>query len=94
MKVNEENGNNSADSITITHHLESSKKCKAEIIISDSDNELANAFPGNTDKEPKSEQTNEQQNENPNETNSCIQCKYILNWICTSYTDICIAHRD
>ena len=36
------------------------------------------AFPGNTDKEAKSEQTNEQQNEGPNETNLYIQCKYLL----------------
>ena len=78
LKVNEEYENNSDDSITITHHLESSEKCKVKIISSDSDNELANAFPGSTDKEPKAEQTNEQQNENPSGTNSRIQCKYLL----------------
>ena len=78
LKVNEQNENNSDDSITITHHLESCEKCKVEIISSDSDNELANAFPGSTDKETKSEQTNKQQNENPSKTNSCIQCKYLL----------------
>ena len=78
LKVNEENEDNSADSITITHHLESSEKFEVEIISSDSDNELAMAFPGNTDKEAKSEQTNEQQNEDPNETNLYIQCKYLL----------------
>ena len=78
LKVNEENEDNSDDSITITHHLEGSEKCKVEIISSDSDNELANAFPGSTDKKLKSEQTNEKQYESPNKTNSCIQCKYLL----------------
>ena len=78
LKVNEENEDNSDDSITITHHLEGSEKCKVEIISSASDDELANAFPDNTDKEPKSEQTNEQRNENHNKTNSCSQCKYLL----------------
>ena len=75
LKLNEENEDNSDDSITFTHHLEGSEKCKVEIISSDSNNELANAFPGSTDKEPKSEQTNEQQNENPNKTS---KTKYLL----------------
>ena len=65
LKVNEENEDNSDDSITITHHLEDPENYKVEIIISDSSNELANVFPDSTDK------TN-QQNENTNETNSCI----------------------
>ena len=86
LKVNEENEDNSDDSITITHHLEGSEKCKVEIISSDSNTELANAFPSSTDKEPKSEQTNKQRNENPNKTNSCIQCKYLLKLnLCTIY---------
>ena len=71
LKVNEENEDNSDDSITITHHLEGPENYKVEIIISDSSNELANVLPDSTDK------TN-QQNENTNETNSCIQCKSLL----------------
>ena len=54
------------------------QKWKVKIISIDSDKELANAFPGSTDKEPKSEQTNEQRNENSNETKLCIQCKYLI----------------
>ena len=67
LKVNEENEDLSDDSITISHLLENSDKCKVEIISLDSDKELVNAFLDSTDKEPKSEQINEQQNENSNE---------------------------
>ena len=69
LKIKEEYEDNSDDSITITHHLESSEKYKVEIIILDSNNELANAFSDHTDKESKSAQTNEQRNENTNEKN-------------------------
>ena len=55
LKVNEKKEDNSDDSITITHHLKGSEKCKVEIISSDSNIELANAFLGCTDEEPKSE---------------------------------------
>ena len=64
LKVNEENEDISDNSITITHLLENSDKCKVEIISSDSDNELVNAFLDSTDKEPTSEKTKEQQKEN------------------------------
>ena len=50
LKIKEEYEDNSDDSITITHHLESSEKYKVEIIILDSNNELANAFSDRTDK--------------------------------------------
>ena len=78
LKIKEEYENNSDDSITITHHLESSDKCKVEIIILDSNNELPNAFPESTNKEFKSEQTNKQRSENTNEKNLYIHCKYLL----------------
>ena len=78
LKIKEEYEDNSDDSITITHHLESSEKYKVEIIILDSNNELANAFSDRTDKESKSAQTNEQRNENINEKNLYIHCKNLL----------------
>ena len=79
LKVNEENEDNSDDSLRIAHPSKGSEKCKVGIISLHNDNELANAFPGSTDKEPKSAQTNPQQNENPNETKLCIQSEF---WVC------------